>query len=445
MGYRKDSFSASQFLSTLRVCFPAGVLRRAVASNGRASRDRQWPHWLLLWTLIAGFFQASWGLASVARWLQFLAHGPGAPTEQALAQARRRLGWKPVWWVRRHLVRWLADPARDPQAFYRGRRLLAADGTTLTVADTPANDRTFGRARNQYKASGFPLVRVAALCELGTHAFVHWVARRYRAGERDLLARLVRHVPAGSLLVGDRNFHGYALWEQARRRGFDLLPRVASGPRFPVLERLADGSYRSEIRPRRCRATKGKSPIPVRVITYEVRHGSGVVTGRLVTSLLAVAAGPALELAELYARRWEHETALKEFKGELAGRVTHLRCQSPRLVLQELDALFLGHYVVRAMILQAARRAGVAPVDVSFRGAVRVLQLRLGALPGRPADYARWYQGLIDEIARLPRRPRRRRTYPRVRKVVRCAWPVKKPHHRQDKPEPLRQRLRIVP
>ena len=107
--------------------------------------------------------------------------------------------------------------------------------------------------------------------------------------------------------------------------------------------------------------------------------------------------------------------------------------------------MFLGHYVVRAMILHAARQAGVAPVDISFQGAVRVIQMRLGAIPTSSRDYHRWYQALVDEIARLPRRGRRRRSYPRVRKVVRCAWPVKKPHHHQDKTEPLKQRLKIIP
>lgn len=444
MAYRKDSFAPSQFLGALRLCFPARVLRPAVAANGRTTRDRQWPHGLLLRTPIAAFVQASWGPASVARWLRFLAPHRRAPTDQALAQSRRRLGWKPVRWARRHLVRWRADPGQDPQAFYRGRRLVGIDGTPFTVADSPANDRTFGRARNQSKASGFPLVRVAALCELGTHAFVRWVARRDQASEEELLARLPRHVPAGGRLPGDRNFHRYALWEPAQRRGFDLRLRVASGPRFPVLERPADGSSRSEIRPRRCRANRGKPPIPVRVITDETRHGAQVVTGRLVTSLLAATDGPAQELAGLDARRWEHETALKEIKDESAGRVTHLLCQSPRLVRQDLDGLFLGPYVVRAMILRAARQAGVGPVEISFQQAVRVIQMRLGALPERPDGYARWYQALLDEIARRPRRDRRGRSYPRVRKVVRCACPVKKPHHQQDKPKPLKQRLILL-
>lgn len=265
MAYRKDAFAPQQFLGALTLCFPARQIRLAVAANGRATRERIWPQWLLVWTLIAWFFQARWGLPSIVRWLRLCGKTARVPSEEALYQARQRLGWKPLWWIRRHLVRWLADPKQDPQAFDRGRRLLGFDGTTFITADTPANDRTFGRASNPYEKGGFPLVRVAALCELGTHAFVCWIARPNRSCEKALVARLLRSVPVGSLVLGDRNFHGYGPWEQAKRRRFDLL-RVASGPKFPVLKRLADGSDLSEIRPRRSQLNQGKQPIPVRAI-----------------------------------------------------------------------------------------------------------------------------------------------------------------------------------
>ena len=169
-----------------------------------------------------------------------------------------------------------------------------------------------------------------------------------------------------------------------------------------------------------------------------------MVSGRIRTSLLEVAAGTAPELVELYVQRWEQETAFKEVKSELAGRVTHRRGQTPRIVMQELDALLLGHYVVRAMILQAARKAGVTPIEISFTQTVRIVQMRLSGMPTKAKEYARWYATILDEIARLPRRPRRLRTDPRVRKVVRCPWPVKKPCHQQHKPTPLKQRIRIV-
>jgi hypothetical protein len=309
---------------------------------------------------------------------------------------------------------------------------MALDGSVFTVADTPANDASFGRANNQYKKSGFPLLRVVALCELGTHAITNWIARSFARGEQPLAQRLLRFVPAGTLLLGDRNFHDFKLWEAAKKGGFDLLLRVKSSVKLPVLERLSDGSYLSEIHSRRKR--KSTPPISVRVIVYQIQKSNGQWEEcRLVTSLLEVSDGTAEELAELYSQRWEHELVLGEIKSSLAGRVTDLRAQSPLLVLQELDALLLGHYVVRAMILDAARKAGVPPIEISFKHALRVIADALPKLPKGASGYRSWYKKLIDEIAAIPRRKRRQRSYPRVRKVTRCAWPVKKPHHRQDK------------
>jgi Transposase DDE domain len=339
-------------------------------------------------------------------------------SDQAVYQARQRLGWRPLWWLRRHALDWLADRRRDPTAFSRGRRLLAVDGTILTVADTPANTTTFGKSRNQYNRSGFPLMRLVALCEIGTRALVRWVARPYRVPEQKLLPRLLPHVPAGSLLVADRNFHSWAVWEYARTAGFALLLRVQSGLRLPVVERLADGSYLSRVCPRRGKH-KTRRAIPVRVIECRIRVGTKTSTYRLLTSLLAPSDAPARELVDVYAKRWEVETAFAEFKGQLAERTTHLRAHHPRLVMAEVDALLIGYFAVRRVAIRAARAGPVDPLSVSFRQAVEAVVCALSSPRGSDAT-------LFREVARR-RTTRRTRSCPRVRKVVRCAWPVKKP------------------
>ena len=322
---------------------------------------------------------------------------------------------------------------------------MAVDGTTFRMPDTPANKRTFGEFKNQFEATAYPFVQVVALCELGTHALTAWIARRFPSCEKNLAHRLLRHLPAKSLLLGDRNFHSYALWEQAQKRGFGLILRVAKGPKFAPSKVLSDGSFSSVVRPRTLKINKGKPAIAVRVIACEVRDGDGWVTVRFLANLLGVEAdGTGLDLAELYAGRWEQELAFKEIKGKLAGRGTELRSHSPELVLQELDGLLLGHYVVRATMLEAARRAKVSPIEISFHKAVRVMQTRLSTRPrSRPAA-VRWWDELIGEIARLPRRRRRLRSCPRVRKSTRCPWPAKKPHHRGTKLKPLDERIKTT-
>ena len=414
-----------QYLRAFRELLPDRLLGQAVAATSRVrTRDRLLPARLVLGTLVAWFFFAKARLPFVAGWL--CRRPDDLPSDSAVYQARARLGWAPLRWLCRRVLRPLADAARDPSAFYGGMRLLAIDGTTLTAADTPANARTFGRARNQRGPSGYPLIRLAALCEVGTHALTDWVARGFGVGEQALAARLWRRVPAGSLLLGDRNFHCYPLWEAARDGGWGLLVRVQSGPKFPADQVLRDGSHLSWVHPRRGKQKKARA-IRVRVITYTYTDGGGKAhTSRLLTSLLDADRHPAEALVDLYHRRWEQEGVFREIKSALGGRATQVRAQDPLRAMQELDGLLLGHFVVRWVMLQAARKEGVAPVEVSFAGTLRVLQTRLAGVPEGAAGRRRWWAGVIEAVGRQRLQKRRRRCCPRKKKVTRAAWPTKR-------------------
>lgn len=412
-----------QFLGAFRELFPAPVLKAAVARRGRATRDRTLPLWLLLGLLVAWFWIPGDKLPWVIRWVR-PSHN-GRPSDAAVYQARGRLGWAPVRWLRKAVVRVLADPRLDPTGFYHERRLLGLDGTTFTCPDTPANARTFGRAKNQHRASGYPLIRCVALCELGTHALIDWIARGYHQSENRLARRLLRRVPAGALLLMDRNFHCYDLWHQARTQHFDLLIRVQRGPRLPVEQVLPDGTYLSRVRP------KGAPPtdpgIVVRVIRYCWTEANGTAhESRLVTSSLDATTEPAAELVELYHTRWEQELAFGEVKTQLGGRVTHIRACDPLRAVAELDGLLLGHWVLRWVMVRAAREARVAPVQLSFVGTIRVLKMRLAdRSAGRPG----WWRAVLVELGDQQLPTRRNRQCPRVRKTTRSHWPVKKERH----------------
>jgi hypothetical protein len=417
-----------QYLRAFRTLFPTRLLRRAVAIRRRATRRRQLPLHVLLGMLLTWFFEPDAGLPKFITW--FLRSGRPSPSEAAVYQARRRLGGAPLRWLRRRVLRPLARRDLDRDAYYQGWHLLALDGSTLTVADSPANARCFGRARNQHGAAGYPSARIVALCEVGTHALLDWVVRGYRRSEVDLARRLLRRVPAGSLLLLDREFHSYELWRQAQRGGFELLLRVQKGPRFPALAVLPDGSSLSAVLPRRGPDRRGRA-LTVRVICYAWADGEGRRhEARLLTSLLDAKAHPAAELVELYHRRWEQEAVFKEVKGQLARRPTHLRAQEPRRVLQEVDALLMGHFLVRWVLLQAARKAGVPAVRLSYPDALRVLRVRLARIPPRPPQakrwWPRWWEELLRALARHRVRPRTGRRCPRVRKVTRSRWPLKK-------------------
>ena len=442
MAHSTLTVSDYQYLQAFRQLFPSRQLRRAVAARGRATRERQLPLYLLLGLLITWFFKPEQSLVRLVRW--FLPAWRSGPTGSAVYRARQRLGWAPLRWLRQRVVRPLAALATDPSAFYQGRRLLALDGSTFTVADTPANERTFGRARNQYRQGGYPQARLVALCEVGTHALLDWVVRGYQRSEVALARRLLRRVWAGVLLLVDRNFHAFTLWETARDGGYDLLLRVKNGPKFPVQTLLGDGSYLSTVRPRRGQHKKQRA-IVVRVIRYRWSDAQGQVhDSRLLTSLLDAVQHPAAALMALYHQRWEQELVFGEIKAQLAGRPMQIRALEPLRVCQEIEALLLGHYTLRWLMLQAARQAGVPAVELSLTGSLQVLDVRLGRTPQRPRSrrraWQRWWTELLQALGQQRLRPRSGRRCPRARKVTRSHWPLKK-----GQPEGKIPTLEVVP
>jgi Transposase DDE domain len=438
MSHSTLTISDYQYLDAFRQLFTPQRLKDAVAVRRQSTRDRILPLWILLGLLVTWFWLPADKLPFLLRW--FRPSRKKLPTDPAVYQARGRLGWAPLRWLRKHVLGTLANPELDPSAFHHGHRLLGLDGTTFTVADTPANAHAFGRANNQHHPSGYPVIRMVAVCELGTHALIDWIARGYHKSEVELARRLLRRVPAGSLLLVDRNFHSFDLWHAARTGQFDLLIRVQKGPTFPVQKVLDDGSYLSRVLPRRG-PNKAARAIEVRVIRYRWTDAAGQVhESRVVTSLLDAVTEPASELVALYHRRWEEELALGEVKEQLALRVTHVRAHDPVRALAELDGLLMGHWVLRWVILQASRAAGVTPVAISFVGALRVLKARLGVLVGR-GGWKSWWSAVLREIGGERLRTRRNRQCPRVRKTTRSHWPTKKNTHKEGT-IPV---LRVVP
>src|SRR4051794_4439750 len=92
----------------------------------------------------------------------------------------------------RRLARPLAEPG-TPGAWYRGRRLVSFDGTTLDVPDLPDLERAFGRPSAPRGHSGFPQLRLLALLETGTHAIFAAVTARYASSEVHLAREVLAH------------------------------------------------------------------------------------------------------------------------------------------------------------------------------------------------------------------------------------------------------------
>src|SRR3954452_3273317 len=332
----------------------------------------------------------------------------------------------------------LARP-EDPGAFYQGLRLMGLDGVLYTVPDSEANARAFGYPQGGRGPGAFPQVRKLSLVELGTHAEQALVLRGVKgsdSGEQSMAPALLRHLRRGMLLLWDRGFFSYPLWQAVLLR-CELLARVSARLVLRPHERLADGSELSKLYPSPRDRSRDRWGITVRVVRYTHNAPARVGCGQehvLLTTLLDAQSSPARELILLYHERWEVELTFDEQKTHQTpprpSKPAHLRSETPLGVVQELYALSIGHYVTRSLMAEAAHQEGLDPDRLSFLGCLQVIRTRLPECPADEHERADWMGLLLGELAKERTEPRRNRVNPRVVRVKMSKFKKKRAEHR---------------
>ena len=391
--------AASEHLSAgvLALCFPMSAIRSIIAQcNCGSRRERDLPPAVMVFFVIALSLFPDVGYQSVLRWLlnglQWLGGGDFTLcVKSSLATARKRLGSIPLRRIHEQLARPLAD-AKLSGSFWKGFHLVAIDGSTLALQDTPENSSKFGRSSNQAGEGAWPLARFVAIVEVGTHIIFKAALGAYRDSETALAREVIPYLQEGMLCLADRLFPGFDLWKEAAARGCALVWRVKTGLALTHVKTLPDGSWLAHWHPKaQSRRKNGPKPELVRVVEYKLRDKQKKDTGevyRLITTILDPEQASAKELAALYPQRWEIELTIKESKTVLRkGRPT-LRSKLPDLVEQEFWGMLLAHYAVRKMMAQAAMERRVDPDELSYQGGLEIIKARIAgpALHISPQD-----------------------------------------------------------
>jgi hypothetical protein len=352
------------------------------------------------------------------------AAGWQVPASTALTGLRRRLGEKPF-----ELLFWrlcgALSPGKARWSHICGLLAVAWDGTTVKAPASAVNIAAFGRPRGK-KDGHYPQVRLVTLVACGTRALAGAAMGPLRGkgtGEQALARDLLGSLRAGMLLLADRNFYGYRLWNAAAGTGAHLLWRVKASVPLPVVRPLPDGSWLTHINDpaavRRRTARNGKrrrrgstlgpdtGPLPgitVRVIEFWLTAAAedGTVRTeryRLITTLADWRACPAAELAAGYAWRWAIETGYREFKTYLRGPGRILRGRTPDLARQELWAYLAIYQAIRAVACLAAAAARLDPDRISFTAALHALRRTLPlAITSPDAALAETQASILTEL-----------------------------------------------
>ncbi|MFJ1792531.1 IS4 family transposase [Kitasatospora griseola] len=368
-------------LGGLTRAFPPELIDQVLLDCGRVEqRSRLLPARVVVYFVLAMGVFAGRGYPDVARLLvndlereRWWPHGRQVPTAAAIGRARLRLGPEPL---RRLFQQTCPPPAASTtaDAWYRGRRLVALDGTILDVPDTPPNAAHFGRSvgstartapRTPARANrstlqepvSYPQARVSALVECGTNAALAADVGPLSTHERALAEAIYPTLTRDMLVLADRGTTDPATWQAARAGGADLLWQVPGHLRLPLTARLADGSHLTG--PATASGPTGPAapdvpivptdrgrervcPAQVRVIDYTLdTDRRNAPPHRLLTSILDPAAAPAADLAARYAQQSRSGAALDHLTPPHPART--LRSRHPDGIEQEIFALLLLH------------------------------------------------------------------------------------------------------
>ena len=382
----------------LAACYPRDQIEDVLAETGTTElRRRKLPAHVVVRHTIAWGLNATQGTDAVMRdvvgclqWLGSWNQDWKVPSTSAIAQARAKLGSEPLAELFHRACTPMAN-ATTPGAFAGTRRLMSIDGTTLDVADTDANTDHFGHSGKDRNRSAFPQLRMFTLTESGTRAIVGAAMGPCSTGERTLAHQLGPVCEQGMLVLADAGLYSWQLWTDYTSTGADLAWRVGAGVELPPVRPLDDGSYLALLFSPLVKSRKAKDALlaqaraghqvdaeralVVRAVDYTVPEANP--EGELITVMTTVLDPgqlPAVELADLYARRWEHESALGEVKTGLVGAHTVIASQSPAMVAAQVWGVLLAHYAVRELMYRSAERVGLAPDRMGFTHSVRIVR-----------------------------------------------------------------------
>ena len=173
---------------------------------------------------------------------------------------------------------------------------------------------------------------------------------------RDLAAQM----PVGTLLIADLGYFGFAWFDWLTERGYHWLSRLRAKTSYKVIHVFYErgevfdgivwlGAYRAD-----------RAKHAVRLVTFR----QGKIMHRYITNVLEPRTFPIPSMAEVYARRWDIEMALKLVKQHLKLRL--LWSAKQVVILQQIWATLIISQVLQALRVEIAHKAGVDTFEVSI-------------------------------------------------------------------------------
>ncbi len=292
----------------------------------------------------------------------------------AYCQARQKLPES----LPRELIRYTGErleAASRTHWSWRGHPVKLVDGSTLTLADTCANQETYPQESNQQAGLGFPILRLEIVASLNHGGLLGAEVAPYcgkGTGETALLRRLMATtVQPHDICLMDQYYDNFWTIAQFRERDAELLCPMRSHRKIDWSQGVC---LRGDSTDRLFELKKPKRPEWMTPETYEALADH--ITVRFfrifgqtyMTTLVDAKHYRKNALRKLYRHRWQIEIDLLFIKKVM--QMEPLRCKTPAMARKELTVCLLAYNLIRLLMLQAGIRHHVWPCRISFTEAL---------------------------------------------------------------------------
>lgn len=316
-------------------------------------------------------------------------------------------------------------------------RAFIFDGSTMRTAHSPELCAAYPPGSNQYGEGHWPILRVLVAHDVHTGLAMRpqWGPMHgpHAVSEQGLLEQAIDQLPSGSTVMGDANFGVFSVAYAATQRQHPVLLRLtADRARRLAGEQLRDGIDRTVVWKPSVADRRSHPNLPSdacvsgRLLVRQVQPNNGAAPFLL--ALFTTLPLGQQEVFEFYGQRWGIETDLRTLKSTLC--LEQLTCSTPDMVAKEIEIAVAAYNLIRAMIAFAAQQSGTPPRGYSFTKVRHIVETFTPELAQAPNPQAakRIFDQMMKYIqqSKLPRRQRKRPSYPRAVWARRGDFPKRK-------------------
>ena len=380
---RTSSVVRCSSLSGYAVLFEDILPAVFLASIDPTKRQRSFGHLPVFWAWLAQILESNASCHKAVVHIQSWATTCGLPVPSSdtssYCKARGRMEISFLKEIHHRICRHLGSRVAGRDC-WNGLNLMAIDGSSVQLMDTEENQDAYPQSSSQKAGCGFPHMGIVGLLNLGHGGWEHIETCPQSRHETIAAASLAKHLGENDLLLGDRAFGSYELICRCATQGAHVLMRLhqardrtldwRKGKRLSPHERLV--TWKRPYRPAGSSMTKEEwnelpETMEVRLIkvSYQNRAGEkGELV--LVTTLLDSKKHDGIELADLYARRWDIELKLRDLKTTL--NMEFFSVKTPEMAHKSMWMSVIAFNLIRALMQRAAAEVEKPVWHVSFKG-----------------------------------------------------------------------------